>query len=286
MVEGTRAPQLATLVQRLHATPVALRRRRRRPARQPDVVAGHARARRARSHPCGRRPSCADPGRPAEALPGRGSGAVHAVAGAARPARRADRVPPPGRRHVTPRRSDLDAVTFDAMGTLVTLTDPVPRLQRALAQRLGLDVSLDRCHLAMQAEIRHYRAICHRADTPRRARGGARRVRRRARRGAPRRSRRRRGAAVPDRRDRLRRATRTSAEVLARLRARRPPDRRRLELGRLPARRARADSALAPLVDAVVTSAEARSSKPDAGHLRARGGRCSRRPAAPHAARR
>ena len=26
-------------------------------------------------------------------------------------------------------------------------------------------MSLDRCHLAMQAEIRHYRAICHRADT-------------------------------------------------------------------------------------------------------------------------
>src|SRR5439155_12794529 len=103
------------------------------------------------------------PGRPAAALPGRGSDAVHAVAGAPRAARGAGRVPAPGRHGVTPRRSELDAVTFDAMGTLVTFTDPVPRLQRALAHRLGLDVSLDRCHLAMQAEIRHYRAICHRA---------------------------------------------------------------------------------------------------------------------------
>jgi putative hydrolase of the HAD superfamily len=66
---------------------------------------------------------------------------------------------------VTPRRSDLDAVTFDAMGTILTLADPSPRLRRALAQHLGLDVSLDRCHVAMQAEMRHYRAICHRADT-------------------------------------------------------------------------------------------------------------------------
>ncbi|MDX6377388.1 MAG: hypothetical protein QOE98_1691, partial [Gaiellaceae bacterium] len=66
---------------------------------------------------------------------------------------------------MTPRRTDLDAVTFDAMGTILTLADPVPRLRRALAQHLGLDLSLDRCHVAMQAEMRHYRAICHRADS-------------------------------------------------------------------------------------------------------------------------
>jgi putative hydrolase of the HAD superfamily len=67
---------------------------------------------------------------------------------------------------VTPRRSDLDAVTFDAMGTILTLADPVPRLRRAINHHYGIDVSLDRCHVAMQAEIRHYRAISHRAGTP------------------------------------------------------------------------------------------------------------------------
>lgn len=66
---------------------------------------------------------------------------------------------------MTPRRTDLDAVTFDAMGTILTLADPAPRLRRALAQHLGLDRSLDRCHVAMQAEMRHYRSICHRASS-------------------------------------------------------------------------------------------------------------------------
>jgi putative hydrolase of the HAD superfamily len=66
---------------------------------------------------------------------------------------------------VTPRRGDLDAVTFDAMGTILTLADPAPRLRRALAHHHGVDLSLDRCRVAMQAEMRHYRAISHRADT-------------------------------------------------------------------------------------------------------------------------
>ena len=61
----------------------------------------------------------------------------------------------------------FDAVTFDAMGTLVTLDPPAPRLQRSLERRLGLAVDLARCEGAMRVEMRHYRAHCTaaRADT-------------------------------------------------------------------------------------------------------------------------
>ncbi len=62
-----------------------------------------------------------------------------------------------------PRAADLDAITFDAMGTIVRLDDPVRRLQAALHRHLGLTVSGDRASLAMRAEMTHYRAICHRA---------------------------------------------------------------------------------------------------------------------------
>jgi putative hydrolase of the HAD superfamily len=54
----------------------------------------------------------------------------------------------------------FDAVTFDAMGTLVSLAPPAPRLQRSLARRLGHDVELARCEGAMRVEMRHYRAHC------------------------------------------------------------------------------------------------------------------------------
>ena len=54
----------------------------------------------------------------------------------------------------------FDAVTFDAMGTLVSLAPPGPRLQRSLARRLGLEVDLARCEGAMRVEMRHYRAHC------------------------------------------------------------------------------------------------------------------------------
>jgi putative hydrolase of the HAD superfamily len=56
-----------------------------------------------------------------------------------------------------------DAVTFDAMGTLVTLEPPAPRLQASLARRLGVAVDLARCDGAMRAEMRHYGAHCIRA---------------------------------------------------------------------------------------------------------------------------
>ncbi len=54
----------------------------------------------------------------------------------------------------------LKAVTFDAMGTLVALEPPAPRLQRSLARRLGTIVDLARCEGAMRVEMRHYRAHC------------------------------------------------------------------------------------------------------------------------------
>ena len=52
------------------------------------------------------------------------------------------------------------AVTFDAMGTLVAIEPPAPRLQRSLERRLGRSVDLARCEGAMRAEMRHYRAHC------------------------------------------------------------------------------------------------------------------------------
>ncbi len=54
----------------------------------------------------------------------------------------------------------FDAVTFDAMGTLVSIEPPAPRLQRSLERRLGLVSELARCEAAMRAEMRHYRAHC------------------------------------------------------------------------------------------------------------------------------
>jgi putative hydrolase of the HAD superfamily len=57
----------------------------------------------------------------------------------------------------------IRAVTFDALGTLLSLEDPAPRLRAALDRRLGLSASLDRCRAAMTAEMRHYRAINVRA---------------------------------------------------------------------------------------------------------------------------
>ena len=59
------------------------------------------------------------------------------------------------------------AVTLDAMGTLVTIEPPAPRLQRSLARHLGLTVDLARCEGAMRVEMRHYRAHCTAArDAP------------------------------------------------------------------------------------------------------------------------
>lgn len=54
----------------------------------------------------------------------------------------------------------FESVTFDAMGTLVSLEPPGPRLQHSLARRLGREVDLARCEGAMRVEMRHYRAHC------------------------------------------------------------------------------------------------------------------------------
>ena len=53
------------------------------------------------------------------------------------------------------------AVLLDAMGTLLTFTDPAPRLRAALIERLGVDVGEDAARAAIRAEIAHYRAHLH-----------------------------------------------------------------------------------------------------------------------------
>jgi putative hydrolase of the HAD superfamily len=53
------------------------------------------------------------------------------------------------------------AVLLDAMGTLLTFGDPVPRLRTALAERLGSDVGEAAARAAIRAEIAHYRAHLH-----------------------------------------------------------------------------------------------------------------------------
>lgn len=57
----------------------------------------------------------------------------------------------------------IQAVLLDALGTLLRLEPPAPRLQTSLRTRLGLDVSLDRCDTAMRAEMSYYGAHCVRA---------------------------------------------------------------------------------------------------------------------------
>jgi putative hydrolase of the HAD superfamily len=47
---------------------------------------------------------------------------------------------------------------IDAMGTLVTLRDPVPALRESLARRLGLDVDPSQARDALRAEVAYYRA--------------------------------------------------------------------------------------------------------------------------------
>jgi putative hydrolase of the HAD superfamily len=55
----------------------------------------------------------------------------------------------------SPNASSLDAVTVDAMGTLVELDEPAPRLRRSLAER-GVERELDEVAAAFQAEVAYY----------------------------------------------------------------------------------------------------------------------------------
>ena len=57
------------------------------------------------------------------------------------------------------------ALCIDALGTILRLEPPAPRLHRSLAARLGLDLPIDRCEAAMRAEMRHYRDHCVRAGS-------------------------------------------------------------------------------------------------------------------------
>jgi putative hydrolase of the HAD superfamily len=56
------------------------------------------------------------------------------------------------------RPSGYRAVLFDALGTLVELEPPWPRLRRALEQRHGVAVSEEQAKEAMLAEMAYYRA--------------------------------------------------------------------------------------------------------------------------------
>ncbi|MDX6522577.1 MAG: putative hydrolase of the superfamily [Gaiellales bacterium] len=55
------------------------------------------------------------------------------------------------------------AVLLDAYGTLIRLDDPVGRLRRSAAARLGADVSRTQAVAAIRAEIEHYAANCQSA---------------------------------------------------------------------------------------------------------------------------
>lgn len=57
--------------------------------------------------------------------------------------------------HSRPTASALDAVTVDAMGTLVELDDPAPRLQRSLAEH-GVKRQLEEVAAAFHAEVAYY----------------------------------------------------------------------------------------------------------------------------------
>jgi putative hydrolase of the HAD superfamily len=58
------------------------------------------------------------------------------------------------------------AVLLDAMGTLVRLEDPVPRLRAALLARFGVDVGSAAAGAAVRAEIAYYRANLLRGRDP------------------------------------------------------------------------------------------------------------------------
>lgn len=62
-----------------------------------------------------------------------------------------------------PARPHPRALLLDAMGTLVRLDPPGPRLRRELARRFGLSVSAQEAERAMRAEIAYYRDHMHAA---------------------------------------------------------------------------------------------------------------------------
>ena len=59
-----------------------------------------------------------------------------------------------------------DAVLLDAFGTLLDLDDPVGRLQRAVAERLGRQVPREAARRAFAAEVDYYAGRCHEGRDP------------------------------------------------------------------------------------------------------------------------
>jgi putative hydrolase of the HAD superfamily len=59
------------------------------------------------------------------------------------------------------RSHPIEAVSFDALGTLMALEPPAPRLRRALRRTFGLEVSEAEAERAVAAEIAYYRAHLH-----------------------------------------------------------------------------------------------------------------------------
>jgi putative hydrolase of the HAD superfamily len=59
------------------------------------------------------------------------------------------------------RATDTRCLLIDAMGTLLALDPPAPRLRAELARRFGVEISLDHAQGAIRAEIRYYRAHMH-----------------------------------------------------------------------------------------------------------------------------
>jgi putative hydrolase of the HAD superfamily len=57
--------------------------------------------------------------------------------------------------------TDVDAVTIDALGTLVRLRDPVPALQEGL-RRAGFERDAETVRAAFVAEVAHYKPRCSR----------------------------------------------------------------------------------------------------------------------------
>jgi putative hydrolase of the HAD superfamily len=62
---------------------------------------------------------------------------------------------------MTPPDSDIGAVLFDAMGTLLALAPPAPILRQELARRFAVSLTLQQAEVAMAAEIAYYRLHMH-----------------------------------------------------------------------------------------------------------------------------
>ena len=172
------------------------------------------------------------------------------------------------------------AVLLDAMGTLLRLEDPAPRLRAALLARLGVDVGRGG---GRGGDARRDRLL-PRAPAPRSRRGLARRAARRVRRGDA------AGAAARGRGGAARRADGRAAgraRVLAPIPTRAPALRALRAAGHARSSSSRTgtvslherleETGLAPLVDASVASAEVGRGQAGARDLRARAGARGRR---------